>query len=58
MRITHFILAFGVILFAPSLAGPTEGVRGAGTFSYNGAPVGINLPEAIIVAGLTRAIRS
>jgi hypothetical protein len=58
MRTINFILAFTVILFGPSLAGSTDGVPGIGSFSYNGAPVGTKLPKAMIVAGLTLAVRA
>lgn len=58
MRTINFFLAFTVILFGPSLAGSTEGVAGIGTFSCNGAPIGTDLPEVVLIAGLARAVRS
>jgi hypothetical protein len=47
-----------VILFGPSLAGSTDDVAGIGSVSHNSAPVGINLPEVTVIAGLTHAVRS
>ncbi|MBR0692882.1 hypothetical protein [Bradyrhizobium lablabi] len=40
MRATSFILAFAVLIVAPSLAGSADsGLPGVGTFSYKSPPV-------------------
>lgn len=59
MRTFSFILAFAFVLAGPSLAGSTDGsVPGIGTFSYNGSPAVTTSSVTVVVAGLTRAIRS
>ena len=51
MRTLSFILAFAFVLAAPSLAGSCDsGLSGVGTFAYNGSPISISAPQAIVVA--------
>jgi hypothetical protein len=50
MRTLSFILAFGFVLAAPSMAGSSDtGLPGIGTFAYNGAPM-VPVAQAIVVA--------
>jgi len=49
MRTLSFILAFGIVLMGPSMAGSSDrGLPGIGTFAYIGAPVAAD--TAMIVA--------
>jgi hypothetical protein len=51
MRTFSFILAFAVVLVAPSLAGSTDNnLPGIGTFAYHGSPIVASAPHAIVVA--------
>jgi hypothetical protein len=51
MRTLSFILALGVILAGPSIAGSLEsGLPGVGTFSYNGAAITAAAPQSILIA--------
>ena len=51
MRTLSFILAFAFVLVGPSMAGSSDGsLPGIGTFSYNGSPITISAPHAVLVA--------
>jgi hypothetical protein len=50
MRTFSFILAFAVVLVAPSLAGSANSLPGIGTFAYNGSPIVVSAPHAMLVA--------
>jgi hypothetical protein len=51
MRTVSFILAFAFILAGPSMAGSSDtALPGIGTFSYNGAPATMSVPQALVVA--------
>ena len=51
MQILSFILAFALILAAPTIAGSTDSsLPGIGTFAYNGSPIAVSAPQTIIVA--------
>jgi hypothetical protein len=51
MRTFSLILAVGLFLLGPSLAGaPEASQQGVGTFSYNGSPVMADAPQLTVVA--------
>jgi len=51
MRALSFILAFGFVLAASSLAGAPDGnLPGIGTFQYSGSPVATMAPQPIVLA--------
>ncbi len=51
MRTLSFILAFAFVLAGPSMAGSSENMMpGIGTFAYNGSPIVLLAPQAIVVA--------
>jgi hypothetical protein len=51
MQTLSFIVAFALVLVAPTLAGsPDSSLPGVGTFAYNGSPVVGSAPQAIMVA--------
>jgi hypothetical protein len=51
MRTLSFILAFAFVLAGSSIAGSFDsGLPGIGTFAYNGPPVAMSAPPAIVVA--------
>jgi hypothetical protein len=51
MRTFSFIVAFGFVLIAPSLAGSPDGqVPGIGTFAYGGLPAPGAASQAMMVA--------
>jgi hypothetical protein len=46
-----FILAFAFILVGPTMAGSCDSsLPGVGTFAYNGSPVAVSVPRAILIA--------
>lgn len=48
MRTISFILAFGLLLAGPSMAGPADSrLPGVGAFSYNGAPLPVDAPMQV-----------
>ena len=51
MKTLSFVLAFAFLLVGPSMAGSADsGLPGIGTFAYNGSPIAISAPQAIVVA--------
>jgi hypothetical protein len=51
MRTVSIILAFAFVLAGPSVVGSSGGnLPGIGTFAYNGSPISISAPQAIVVA--------
>jgi hypothetical protein len=51
MQTLSFILAFAFILVGPTMAGSSDGrLSGIGTFAYNGSPIAVSAPQAIVVA--------
>jgi hypothetical protein len=51
MRTFSFILALAFVLAGPSIAGSPDGdLPGVGTFAYNGSPVTVFTPQAMVVA--------
>jgi hypothetical protein len=51
MQTLSFILAFAFMLICPALAGNSDAGRpGVGTFAYNGSPIAVSAPQAIVVA--------
>ncbi len=51
MKTLSFVLAFAFLLVGPSMAGSADsGLPGIGTFAYNGSPIAISAPPAIVVA--------
>jgi hypothetical protein len=51
MQTLSFILAFAFMVICPALAGNSEAGRpGIGTFAYNGSPIAVTAPQAIVVA--------
>jgi hypothetical protein len=51
MRTLSVILAFAFVLVGPSMAGSSDGsLPGIGTFAYNGSPIAISAPQAVLVA--------
>ena len=51
MQTLSFILAFAFMLVCPALAGNSDSGRpGIGTFAYNGSPIAVSAPQAIVVA--------
>ena len=48
MRTISFILAFGLLLAGPSMAGPSDSrLPGAGAFAYNGASLPADAPMQV-----------
>jgi hypothetical protein len=51
MKTLSFMLALAFGLACPALAGSSDiGPKGIGTFSYNGSPIAVSSPQAILVA--------
>jgi hypothetical protein len=51
MQTLSFIIAFALVVAAPSLAGSAESsLPGVGTFAYSGSSVANSAPQAIVVA--------
>ena len=51
MQTLTLILAFAFILVGQSMAGTSDsGLPGIGTFAYNGSPIGVSIPQSIVVA--------
>ncbi|UWU72339.1 hypothetical protein [Bradyrhizobium sp. NC92] len=51
MRVLSFILAFGLVLAGPSLAGAPDGnLPGVGTFQYSGSPLAVPAAQLMIAA--------
>ena len=44
MRTFSFILAFAIVLAAPSMAGSPDSLPAAGAFAYNGVPAANSAP--------------
>ena len=52
MKNLSFMLAFAFGLACPALAGSSEiGPKGVGTFAYNGSPIAVSSPQAIVGMG-------
>ncbi len=52
MRAFSYIIALGLVLSAPSLAGPADGdLPGVGTFSYCGSPIATPAPRLMASVG-------
>ena len=51
MQILSFVLALAFVLAGPSIAGSSDSrLPGIGTFAYNGSPMAVSVPQAIVVA--------
>ena len=51
MKTLSLILAFAIMVAAPSLAGSPDGrLPGIGTFSYNGVPTIADAPQSPLIA--------
>jgi hypothetical protein len=51
MKTLSFMLALAFGLACPALAGSSDiGPKGIGTFTYNGSPIALSSPQAILVA--------